>query len=215
MGYTAELSAVGAEMPIRNWWYAELKGNQMSDAVLKALPSVRPMENTEVKAASGKFEYPLMETFPLTPRQAEEELAKAGRRVAELERMGDKVGKRTLDRAKVEVFLAGLRIDAAKTAANPNRPKTISLEQQAIRIGDAVFVSFPCEVFSEIGLGVKKKSPFPKTFVCALANEPDVGYLPTAEEFLEESYEVLSSPFSPKAGDVFIDTSLKLIEKVK
>ena len=36
-GYLSELSAVGVDLPIRNYEYLEIKGNQMSDAVLKAL----------------------------------------------------------------------------------------------------------------------------------------------------------------------------------
>lgn len=215
VGYTAELSAVGAAMPIRNWWYAEFKGNQMADAVLKALPKVRTASVGPVKNADDVFEYPLMESFPLTVAQAEQQLAAANQKVSDLEKQGDAIGKRVLDQAKVEVFLSGLRVDKAKTAADPQRPLTMKLEQQAIRIGDAVFVSFPCEVFSEIGLAVKQQSPFKKTFVIGLADEPDVGYLPTEEEFKEENYEVLVSPFSPKAARICIDSSLSLINKLK
>lgn len=215
VGYTAELSAVGAAMPIRNWGYAEFKGNQMADAVLKALPKVHAVSTGPVGNVNDDFEYPLMESFPLTVSQAEQQLDEANRKVSDLEKQGDVVGRRVLDLARVEVFLAGLRLDKAKTAADKKRPLTMKLEQQAIRIGDAVFVSFPCEVFSEIGLAVKQRSPFRKTFVIGLADEPDVGYLPTAEEFKEENYEVLVSPFSPKAGRVCIDSSLSLIEKLK
>jgi hypothetical protein len=215
VGYTAELSAVGAAMPIRNWWYAELKGNQMADAVLKALPAVSTSDSGVVKSVDSVFEYPLKESFPLTVKQAEGELDAAKRSLAVLEKNGDSIGRRVLDQARVEVFLAGMRVDNAKTVANKNRPMTMKLEQQAIRIGDAVFVSFPCEVFSEIGLAVKQKSPFAKTFIIGLANEPDVGYLPTAEEFLEDNYEVLGSPFSPKAGQVCIESSLQLIKQLE
>ena len=215
VGYTAELSAVGASMPIRNWGYAEFKGNQMADAVLKAIPKVRTVSTGPVKNVNNVFEYPLMESFPLTVTQAEQRLEAANAHVAELEKQGNVIGKRVLDLARVEVFLAGLRVDKAKTGADKNRPLTMKLEQQAIRIGDAVFVSFPCEVFSEIGLAVKQQSPFGKTFVIGLADEPDVGYLPTAEEFKEENYEVLVSPFSPKAAQFCIESSLSLINRLK
>jgi hypothetical protein len=39
VGYSAELSAVGAEMPIRSFWYAEVKRRQMAAAVAEALPA--------------------------------------------------------------------------------------------------------------------------------------------------------------------------------
>ncbi|MDP2982246.1 MAG: neutral/alkaline non-lysosomal ceramidase N-terminal domain-containing protein [Candidatus Latescibacter sp.] len=215
VGYTAELSAVGAEMPIRNWWYAEVKGNQMTAAVLKALPRIKTSGDEVVKSTSGVFDYPLKESFNLTIEQAGNALKAARQKLAEMEKIKDTLGKRVLDEARVAVFLTGMEVDNAKMVAEKNRPAAMKLEQQAIRIGDAAFVSFPCEVFSEIGLKVKQQSPFTKTFVIGLANEPDVGYLPTAEEFKEDNYEVLGSPFSPKAEQVCIDSSLSLIGKLK
>ena len=41
VGYSAELSAVGVDMPVRTYWYIEHKGNQMAGAVLDALPGHR------------------------------------------------------------------------------------------------------------------------------------------------------------------------------
>lgn len=215
VGYTSELSAVGAEMPIRNWWYAEQKGNQLAEVVVKAVPKVRTKTTAAVKAADDKFEYPLMESFPLTVEQAEKALENAKQTVADMEARRSTVGERELDQAKVDVFLGERRLGKAKVAADPNRPRTMMVEQQAIRIGDAVFVSFPGELFSEIGLEMKRKSPFPLSFVMGLANEMTFGYLPTEKEFLDGNYEVLTSPFSPKAAQTFIDVSLKLIDEVR
>ncbi|MEN6561778.1 MAG: hypothetical protein ABFD52_13490 [Acidobacteriota bacterium] len=215
VGYTAELSAVGAAMPLRTWEYAELKGRQMADAVLQALPRVRTAPSGPVKNVNGIFEYPLAGDFALTVEQAERQLAAAREKLADLEKQQDAVGRRVLDRARVEVFLAGMRLTNAKKSLDKNRPTLMKLEQQAVRIGDAAFVSFPAEVFSEIGLAVKKRSPFSRTFVIGLADESDVGYLPTAEEFKEENYEVLGSPFSPKAEQACVDASLSLLERLK
>ena len=41
------------------------------------------------------------------------------------------------------------------------------------------------------------------------------GYLPTADEFKEEGYAALISPFSPKAEQSLIDSSLQMIGKVQ
>jgi len=40
------------------------------------------------------------------------------------------------------------------------------------------------------------------------------GYLPTADEFKEEGYAALISPFSPRAEQGLIDSSLELIGAV-
>ena len=47
---------------------------------------------------------------------------------------------------------------------DPEHPKTESVILQAVRIGEQAIVSMPFEVFVEIGLEIKEKSPFAHTF---------------------------------------------------
>jgi hypothetical protein len=84
----------------------------------------------------------------------------------------------------------------------------------AIRLGDAVFVGFPNEVFTEIGLWTKQQSPFEKTFVLGVCAGHG-GYIPTEAEFLEGGYAANGSPFGRKAGQAVIDHSLELINRVQ
>ena len=46
---------------------------------------------------------------------------------------------------------------------------------QALRIGDLALVSAPGELFVELGLEIKRRSPFGQTMVLELAND-SVGY---------------------------------------
>ncbi|HUT62852.1 MAG TPA: neutral/alkaline non-lysosomal ceramidase N-terminal domain-containing protein [Anaerolineae bacterium] len=214
VGYTAELSAVGAEMGIRNFWYANIKGNGMSWAVLEALEGISTSGNPVIKAASGFFDYPLRESYPLSSEEAEKRYNAAKQKLAEMEKQSDTIGKRSMDKYRVDVFLTELALGCAQwVEKNPN-PKPITMRQQAIRIGDAVFVTFPAEVFSEIGLKVKQSSPFEKTFILGLASGHG-GYMPTADEYLEGGYAVVMTHFSPKCEQVCINASLDLIGKVK
>lgn len=214
VGYTAELSAVGAEMPVRSYWYIEKKGEQMARAVLDALPAVKTVENPAVAVEQGRFDYPLRNSYPVTLQQAEREAKTAGARLAALEKKPDYQGTRILDRARVDVFSTGQRLSAAKSFYGAtSRPLTRSLEQQSVRIGDAVFVTFPGELFSEIGLEIKKRSPLEKTFVVGVTCGPG-GYLPAAREFIDGDYEIDGSAYSPKTEAVCISSSLELIEKV-
>ncbi len=59
---------------------------------------------------------------------------------------------------------------------------------QAIEIGDLTIVAAPCEVFVEIGLELKRKSPIQPTFTVSLANGYN-GYLPTPEQHELGGYE--------------------------
>ncbi len=66
---------------------------------------------------------------------------------------------------------------------------TFTAEVLGIRIGDCVLISCPAEVLVEVGLNVKKASPYKHTFVSAFSN----GYChygPPATEYDKGGYEV-------------------------
>ncbi|MGC3968165.1 MAG: neutral/alkaline non-lysosomal ceramidase N-terminal domain-containing protein [Pirellulales bacterium] len=73
-------------------------------------------------------------------------------------------------------------------AAAERAEETLTFEIQAVRIGDFAIVGIPFETFCEIGLELKKKSPFPQTMVIGLANGRH-GYLPTPEQHKLGGYE--------------------------
>jgi hypothetical protein len=73
------------------------------------------------------------------------------------------------------------------TAAE-RKESTVTVIVQAIRIGDLAVCAFPFETFAEIGLDLKKRSPFPQTMVIGLANGR-YGYLPTPEQHRLGGYE--------------------------
>lgn len=214
VGYTAELSAIGAAIPLRTFEYAEKKGNQMTEAVLKVLPSIKTTASLDVGTAESSFDFPARESYRLTVEEAQKEANAAKAAMEEMEKKIDVLGPRFIDTYRVANYQAGLRLSLAKRMSDPNRPKSITILQQAVRIGDMVFVTFPCEVFSEIGLKVKQQSPIKKTFVIGLAGAMG-GYLPSAEEFKEEGYAALISPFSPKTEQSLIESSLEMIGKMQ
>ena len=216
MGYQSELSAVGVYMPIRNYEYIEVKGMQMADAVLGAVNGIGTSDDANVSAVSGRFEYPLRKTYPVTVEQAESDAGAAKKHLAKMETDPAFQNTRSIDNARVAVFQTDQRLQtarrfyAASGSDGGERSSSRSIEQQAVRIGDAVFVTFPGELFSEIGLAIKENSPLEKTFVLGVTCGPG-GYLPTAKEFIEGDYEVDGSAYSPNAEQVCIESSLSLI----
>ncbi len=87
---------------------------------------------------------------------------------------------------------------------------------QAIRIGDVGIVGLPGEVFVEIGLAIKRQSPFARTLVIELANDW-LGYIPTDRALAEGGYETelaTSSKASPGTEAQWIQTAVDLLEKL-
>ena len=72
--------------------------------------------------------------------------------------------------------------------AADRKEDTVTATLHAIRIGDLAVCGIPFEVFCEIGLDLKKRSPFPRTMVIGLANGRH-GYLPTPEQHKLGGYE--------------------------
>ena len=78
---------------------------------------------------------------------------------------------------------------ARNTLGAAARPEeTLTVQVQAIRIGDLAVCGVPFETFVETGLDLKKRSPFPQTMVIGLANGRH-GYLPTPEQHRLGGYE--------------------------
>lgn len=71
----------------------------------------------------------------------------------------------------------------------------VQIKLQTIRIGELAIVGIPCEVFAEVGLDIKRRSPFEQTFVIGLANGYN-GYLPSPEQHDLGGYETWRSSWS-------------------
>jgi len=90
-----------------------------------------------------------------------------------------------------------------------------SLEVQVFRITtNTAIVLVPGEIFVELGLAIKKASPFAHTLVVELANE-DCGYVPTIKNFSEGGYEVVSTTLAPGGGEMLVKTAIELLQELK
>jgi len=91
---------------------------------------------------------------------------------------------------------------------------TVPLEVQAFRLSDEVaVVGLPGEVFVDIGLAIKKASPFPVTLVIELCQD-DPAYIPTRQAFAEGSYETINSRIAPGGGELMVDAAIKLLKEL-
>ena len=98
-------------------------------------------------------------------------------------------------------------------AARQGRPHDV--EVQVIAMGDEVaWVSLPGEIFVELGLEIKKKSPFRHTIIAELANGA-IGYIPNASAYDEGNYEPVSARCARGSGEELVQVALKLLQQLK
>lgn len=91
-------------------------------------------------------------------------------------------------------------IYARETTLLGKYPDMVKVKLQAMKIGTLAIVTSPCETFTETGLDIKKKSPFPGTFTISLANGYN-GYLPPPEQHDLGGYETWRARSSYLARD--------------
>jgi len=90
--------------------------------------------------------------------------------------------------------------------ASPEMPPTIDVIVQTHRIGDLAIAAMPFEVFAEIGLELKQRSPIQPLMNISLANGAH-GYLPTPEQHRLGGYETWIG-----VNKVQLDASVKMVD---
>jgi neutral ceramidase len=141
---------------------------------------------------------------PLAVRQTEIELDV--RRPTAEERDS---ARKTMAKAHGPAMRTTEEIYARETVLISDYPSKVPLILQALRIGDLGIAAIPCEVFVEIGLEIKKKSPFATTFTTSLANGYN-GYLPTPEHHRLGGYET----WRARSSYLEIDASTRIVEQL-
>ena len=80
------------------------------------------------------------------------------------------------------------KVYARRTVQMHESPEQVSVILQSFHIGDLGICAIPFEVFVEIGLEIKRTSPFVQTFTVSHANG-SYGYLPTVQQHELGGYE--------------------------
>jgi hypothetical protein len=90
-------------------------------------------------------------------------------------------------------------------------PETAQVPLQVLRIGDVCLGSMPCEVFCEIGLEFKSRSPLKKSFLVSIAHGY-YGYLPTPRHHRLGGYETWlgTNRLEPQASEKMLENLLEM-----
>ena len=184
----------------RGFYEAERLGIILAKKTLSIIPKGRAISVEELKIEREEIKLPLRKI----PRS---EIEKARKLVEE--RKTKKIS--LIDGLSEEVYAEQV------LALSKIGRESLSSEIQVVSLGDIALVSIPGELFVEYGLEIKKKSPFPHTFIIGYANDY-VGYIPTLEAFQEGGYEVrlgLASKLDPKAGEMITGIVLEMLDRLE
>ena len=146
----------------------KLVASDLAQEVKRVRDSLKHQDWVPLKAAADELELAVRRPTPEMIKWAEGVLAKP-KDAAPTHRLEQPYAERTL-------------------AARDAKPDTIKAVTQAFRIGDLGIAAIPFEVFTEIGLEIKSRSPFKDTFTIELANGSN-GYLPTPAQHELGGYE--------------------------
>jgi hypothetical protein len=90
----------------------------------------------------------------------------------------------------------------------------LPLEVQVFRIGeDVAIVGLPGEVFVELGLAIKKASPFKTTLIIELTNS-HIAYVPTLKAFSQGGYETVNSRLAPGGGELMVASAIRMLNEL-
>ncbi|MBN2314042.1 MAG: neutral/alkaline non-lysosomal ceramidase N-terminal domain-containing protein [Sedimentisphaerales bacterium] len=108
------------------------------------------------------------------------------------------------------------RVYANRVLDLDKSPDAISVVLQAFRIGDLSICAIPFEVFVEIGLELKQKSPFSRIFTISHANGSS-GYLPTFAQHELGGYETWlgTNRVEFHAADKIVTSLLAMLDQMR
>ncbi len=170
--------------------------NRIRDAVRDALAKAQPIAVDKLAALKRPFSFRV--------RKFDE--------AAEDAAVSSYCQKRAAARADstIEVF----RKMRKELASKQGETRTTWL--QVMRIGDVAIVGIPAEFFTKLGLDIKNRSPFRRTYIAELANDW-IGYVPDADAFKLGGYQVWTgfhSYVEPGTGERMVDEAVAMLSEL-
>jgi neutral ceramidase len=166
-------------------------GALLAATAVKAMPQLRRLEAPSLALQRSVLECPLRKCTV-------EEVAKSRKDIAD---------------ASVPFYAKVQAHTILELSASPK--PTYPIEIQALRLSkEAGVVFLPGEVFVELGLEIKQRSPFRTTHVIELANDSTPVYIPTRKACAQNGYEVFHSLLAPGSGELMVEEALRLLAEL-
>ena len=169
-------------------------GATLSKTVRAALPKLNPVRSPRLAVRQSS-----LVPVPLQKYNAEA-IAQARKDMA-------KIGTRDLPFLK--------QVEAYKIVSLQMMPAgVLPMQVQVFRLSkDVAIVGLPGEIFVDLGLAIKKASPFRMTLVVELCNDAP-GYVPTIKAFKEGSYETVNSRVQPGGGEKLVEAASQMLKEL-
>lgn len=191
---------------------AERLGTIVGSAVDRALAHAGFSDTIALASATGSIT-PVKRVFP-SVAEADRRAKAADQRFSELKKNGTPQEARG---AEVDMFGAHETLTLAKAEASgvleQFRQARIPAEVQGMKIGPFFFAAWPCEVFVEYALELKRDSE--NAFVISVANGELQGYIVTESAAAEGGYEASNALFAPETGKRLVAEARRLFNICK
>lgn len=196
-GCSGNINHVNVKSAEPQFGHAEAQriGTVLAAEVIKTYTRMRPVTVKSISVMNETVKLPLAEIWADELPKAREIVAKFGQPDAA---------------PFMEMVKAFKAIEIHERKGKP-----MDAEVQVFAIGDQfAVVSLPGEIFTELGMYIKARSPFPHTMVVELSNG-SIDYIPDRKAFVEGNYEPISSRCAPGSGEILVEKALEMLNRLK
>jgi hypothetical protein len=196
---------------------ADFIGRSIGESITAALARREPVSSSELFVKSQTVQLPLQDASEQEVARAIEILALAKRQekvefldhvTAYKKLILDQLRHREPHAKTAEQITWGLSRSLAGVG------DTLPVDVTVFAIGrDVAIVCLPGEVFVDLGLAIKRASPFRTTLLIELSNAVETIYIPHRAAYAGGSYEVTNSTLEPGGGEMLVETALKLLRE--
>jgi hypothetical protein len=171
---------------------------RLEQALAKALAKARPLQVDTIRS--------LKRAFTFRVRTFDEKLEDAAVSTYCKKRLPDEFARYTID-----VF---------RNMRNTLAPRQGSKQTtyiQALRIGDVAIVAVPGELFTSLGIEIKRLSPFRYTYVAGVSNDW-IGYIPDEEAYALGGYQLwtgLHSYIAKGTGERMVQETVAMLKELR
>lgn len=194
-GFCGDINHVNVNDPnqLKGFEESERIGRALAESATQALSLLDPIKGESVHASQET------EALPAVVPTAED-IAWA-REAVEASPRGGGPGRDDLVKAHRDLALQELN------------KRHFDTEVQVLSVGNVAITALPGEIFVELGLSIKERSPFEHNLLAELANG-NLGYICTEAAYPQGAYEPTSSRVLPGSGEQLVRAALALQQEI-